>query len=461
MSIPSGETMSRLVVIQGPQLGLSYPLSEQETLGSAEGNSIRIDDRRVMEQQAIVVQRDGSHVLLNVQPERPVVVDGTTITERILLHGDMVTIGSVILMFDEQPELNSVPAAGAGAADSPGDEFPERLLGLLKHTRELSGQLDSDEVVRQLAEAALGLLRCTSAAVVLKERDEAELRVVYAIGMEGNVPHPDALVETNGLVAVALDRRLTLLMPADEASLPVETRARWQPDGTPGSSLLIAPVAAEPASGDRAEGSRGGLVVAGRRDGGDFGEEDRQLSECLAGHAAIALKNAAAFERATVDPRSGLLFRQSFLAHLDDEIGRANRAGASITVLMIGTRGNSSWVLPLDPGTPAAVLTRLGEIIRNTLRRGDVATHFSTHVFAVLLPGPEPHTAQQIAGRIREKLTSWTNAGPAAARETTVRYGLAVFRDGDTSKRLLRRANAALHLAFARETQGIEMVDDS
>ncbi len=111
--------MPQLVVIDGPNVGKTYPLTDHNTLGTDPDNSIVLLDRRAAPRHACIERKEGRFVVVPDGSGRDVVVNGVSVDqERAIAHGDIVVLAETRLLFNEQhptPQPETLPAAGEHA----------------------------------------------------------------------------------------------------------------------------------------------------------------------------------------------------------------------------------------------------------------------------------------------------------------------------------------------------------
>jgi diguanylate cyclase (GGDEF)-like protein len=158
-------------------------------------------------------------------------------------------------------------------------------------------------------------------------------------------------------------------------------------------------------------------------------------------------------EEARIDPKTGLLNAREYELSLDDELDRAARTGAPLSVLMtdldlLRDINNTFGHLAGD-----AVIRGIAGVIRGELRRYDVAARFGGEEFSVLLPSTSAAQALEIAERIRRaveaaRFEDETVAEPLSA---TLSIGVASYpRDALEAKGLVHAADIAVYEARAR-----------
>ena len=148
------------------------------------------------------------------------------------------------------------------------------------------------------------------------------------------------------------------------------------------------------------------------------------------------------------DGLTGLANRRSALARLDAEIAQAHRRGQPLTLMTLDLdhfkRVND------DYGHAAGdrVLTEFANVLRESLRLGDLGARIGGEEFIALLPQTEALAALQVAERIREQCEALrVSSDEGAAIQFTISIGLAELSAGDDGAALLARADRALYRA--------------
>ena len=168
-------------------------------------------------------------------------------------------------------------------------------------------------------------------------------------------------------------------------------------------------------------------------------------------------------EEARIDPKTGLLNAREYEISLDDELDRAARTGAPLSVLMtdldlLRDINNTYGHLAGD-----AVIRGIAGVIRGELRRYDIAARFGGEEFSVLLPSTAPEQALEIAERIRRAVAAArfeeeTVEEPLSA---TLSIGIAAYpRDALEAKGLVHAADIAVYEAKARGRNRVVDVAD-
>jgi diguanylate cyclase (GGDEF)-like protein len=168
-------------------------------------------------------------------------------------------------------------------------------------------------------------------------------------------------------------------------------------------------------------------------------------------------------EEARIDPKTGLLNAREYETSLDDELDRAARTGAPLSVLMtdldlLRDINNNFGHLAGD-----AVIRGIAGVIRSELRRYDIAARFGGEEFSVLLPSTAPEQALEIAERIRRAVAAarFEEATVNEPLSATLSIGVAAYpRDAMEAKGLVHAADIAVYEAKARGRNRVVDVAD-
>jgi len=191
----------------------------------------------------------------------------------------------------------------------------------------------------------------------------------------------------------------------------------------------------------------------------------RQLANMLAEQVSLAIANIELRNQlrsqALRDPLTGLHNRRFLEEVLPQEIARSARSGKSLALAVLdldhfkGINDNSSH----EAGD--AVLRGVGEILRKTIRKGDIVCRFGGEEFVLLLPGADLEAAMErmteLLDSVRSMSVTWSGGvldGISASIGLAV-LPLHVHRGED----LMAAADAALYQAKGQGRNRIVVSD--
>ncbi len=326
------------------------------------------------------------------------------------------------------------------ASTPPGAGEP-LLAGLRRLTLLADSASDADTVFRALARELLAAPGGEEVHVhQLSPREDEELVVVYMFDGDARVSYLLPRAERPpGVSWVQQTGRSLLIADPSEiaASMP-----RLAETGTATCALLLPLVE---------QGEVEAVVTLVRRVSGAFDERSVELARTLVDQAATALALVHARAEAGTDPVAGCLNHRAMRRRLDEEIGRATRAGTPLSCILIDL---DDFKLVNDRyGHQAgdAVLREVVGALVGELRAADRVARYGGDEFVAILPNAGLRAAAAAAMRVLERMravsTSHGEPGIAAS------IGVAEWHAPMTTDDLLQACDVAL-LRSKREGKG-------
>ncbi len=218
-------------------------------------------------------------------------------------------------------------------------------------------------------------------------------------------------------------------------------------------SLIIVPLlqVTQDSAGPKTEPLGVLRVASARRDA--FSREELELLNIAADLAALALSNAALYEKtermAMSDALTGLLTQYEFRSRLAEEISRADRDGREVALLMMDVDHFKPYNDTYGHQAGDVVLRRIGELMREMRRPGDLVARYGGEEFAALLM-TDMAGAAEAGEHLRARLESEIFRVGEKETRVTISVGVASFpahsRDGEG---LIEAADKALYASKA------------
>ena len=106
--------MAQLIVMDGPGVGTTFELAQVNAIGRGTQCNIQLQSNNITEKQAVIQRRGNSYIIACVKGNN-VQVNGQPVTqERKLIHGDMITLADMMLLYGEESgEEGHAPGPGA------------------------------------------------------------------------------------------------------------------------------------------------------------------------------------------------------------------------------------------------------------------------------------------------------------------------------------------------------------
>jgi len=176
-----------------------------------------------------------------------------------------------------------------------------------------------------------------------------------------------------------------------------------------------------------------------------FGREDEDLLTAVSHQVAAAVRVAklhqAAKTAAATDPLTGLPNRRSFFQRLEREL--AGRDEAPLSVAIVDANGLKALNDSFGHAAGDEALVRVGAILQEGVRDGDLVARIGGDEFAVLFVGAPILTAERIVRRLAERIANSTLG--VGHRLPTIAWGVADASGEATVDALVEAADRAMY----------------
>ncbi len=315
------------------------------------------------------------------------------------------------------------------------------LAGVRRLTLLADGARDADAVLRALARELLSSLGAEEVHVHhLGEGESEELVAVYMFDGDGKLSYLLPSTERPpGVSWVANTGRSVLIGDAHELA---ESVPRLAQTGATSSALLLPLVLG---------GAVEAVVMLVRRVSGAFDESSLDLARTLVDQAGTALALVRARAEAGTDAVAGCMNHRAMRRRLDEEIGRATRAGSLLSCILIDL---DDFKLVNDRhGHQAgdAVLREVVQALVGEFRAFDRVARYGGDEFVVILPNADLRDAAAAAARALERMRAVSALGNESGISASI--GVAQWHTPMTTDELLEACDLAL-LRSKREGKG-------
>jgi diguanylate cyclase (GGDEF)-like protein/putative nucleotidyltransferase with HDIG domain len=310
----------------------------------------------------------------------------------------------------------------------------EQQTALARAARSLSRSLELREILTELAREADLALGGDVAGVYLAEGDHG---VAYA-GHDA----PD------GWQGARVERGEGLAGQVLATGQPVVTNAYEREVVRPAEAVLpeLETAVSVPISW---EGELKGALSVGFERMRRIVPEDLTVLEAIADLAAMACRNAEAFERARsaarTDSLTGVLNHGAMHMRLREEIERARRMSEPLSCLLLDIDDFKRLNDRAGHLAGDQILQRVADVLIAELRPYDHVARFGGDEFAAILPGATEAEAMVIAERVRTVVAAASRGSETHGLETSI--GIARWEEPLGAAELLERADRALLLA--------------
>ncbi len=308
---------------------------------------------------------------------------------------------------------------------------------LHEHGSSLSEAIELDEILQKIVESSEAL---TGGSAVLFWRTNSSYRIYK----------PDKLIIKEQKVSIKkLKETLLELIRSNKKPLYFSDLAMYKKKALPlngvnPKSMFVVPLIIE----KRVQAMV--AVFSSKRDA--FNQIQRHLLEVYLYQASESASKAMLHEEikmmAFTDGLTGLYNHRRFQERLQEELKRADRYGEPVSLILLDIdhfkKVNDTY------GHPAgdAVLKRIAEIIRKTVREIDFPARYGGEEFALIILKSTAREAKKIAERLRKKVEQTTVKTDTADINVTLSLGIASYpEDARTREDLIERADQALYRA--------------
>jgi diguanylate cyclase (GGDEF)-like protein len=158
--------------------------------------------------------------------------------------------------------------------------------------------------------------------------------------------------------------------------------------------------------------------------------------------------------QATTDPLTGINNRLKFDQLLHQEIGRAERYGTPLSLVLYDL--DHFKLINDTHGHPVGdeVLAEISQLASNHIRRTDFVARWGGEEFAILVPQGDSDSAFRLARSLRDAVRDQTFAAGATV---TCSFGVAEFIMGETAQSFVARADTALYRAKLNGRNRVEL----
>ncbi|MBO8169929.1 MAG: diguanylate cyclase [Thermoanaerobacteraceae bacterium] len=170
-------------------------------------------------------------------------------------------------------------------------------------------------------------------------------------------------------------------------------------------------------------------------------------------------KNKRLEQVAVTDGLTGLYNHKYFWERIAEEFERTQRAGRSITVLMIDIDYFKFYNDKMGHLKGDELLRQLSEIFNENVRRGDIVCRYGGEEFAIILPETDEEEGLKIAERLRNVVAEYPFEGREHMpnQQVTVSIGMASYpKDAADAKELVKRADSALYCAKQKNKNSVQ-----
>jgi diguanylate cyclase (GGDEF)-like protein len=195
----------------------------------------------------------------------------------------------------------------------------------------------------------------------------------------------------------------------------------------------------------------GVLNLADRDGGGGFEEGDLPVLDQVGRVLAMAIRNCKLFRevqnQAHTDALTKLGNYRAFHESLRSEMHRSERYGRPLALIMIDIDSFKELNDRFGHQAGDAALMEMGAVIREALRREDMAARYGGDEIAIILPETKPRGALMVVQRLLASVRARKFAHENQALPVSISAGVAPYRAGMSITQFVGAADEALYRA--------------
>jgi diguanylate cyclase (GGDEF)-like protein/PAS domain S-box-containing protein len=153
-------------------------------------------------------------------------------------------------------------------------------------------------------------------------------------------------------------------------------------------------------------------------------------------------------EQAMIDPLTGLSNRRYLEESLPKELHRVSRSKSALSAAMLDLDHFKAFNDTFGHDSGDLLLREVGRVLREKLRKSDIAARYGGEEFVLVLPDSSPADTFQKVEEIRVMIRDLQiRHGDQLLSSMTVSAGVAQAHEGSTARDLLREADEAMYAA--------------
>ncbi len=184
-------------------------------------------------------------------------------------------------------------------------------------------------------------------------------------------------------------------------------------------------------------------------------DEKKETAEILCRQIASALENSLLHQRieefSLTDPLTKLYNRRFFYHRLSEEFNRAKRFSFPFSLMFSDIDNFKDYVDSNGHRLGDEALQKIGELVKNALRKVDVVARYGGDEFIYLLSQADAGNAKNVAQRVKDAVSNHPFPARNGFTKLTLSLGIASFPDdAQDQDKLMEKADQALFQAKSK-----------
>ena len=325
----------------------------------------------------------------------------------------------------------------------------ERRAVVYRAAQEISASLDLEQVYAAIHRAVAQLMAGEDVMIALLDESRHEIECVYLVDRKRRLP-PTKYPADHGFIG----RIIATGKPARVDDAELEMDGIDEPDYGLGKarSLVAVPLLLKT--------QVIGVLAAQSHQAWAYTDDDQEMLELLAYHAATAIDNARLFNEvqrlAVVDPLTGIYNRRQFFTLAAREFERSRRYHEPLSAIMLDIDHFKQVNDTYGHAAGDRVLRLIAVECCSRMREADLLARYGGEEFAILMPVTDRHRALAAAERLRHHIARLSIQSDSEPLTITISIGVATL--DDTCKDVETLINRADHALYAAKRAGRNQV---
>jgi len=319
----------------------------------------------------------------------------------------------------------------------------EQLMVLHHASQQItSASFDPERTYTTIHEAARQLMPCEAFCISILDESKDEIDAAYLFDREGRTPGK-RIPSSEGLSGHIIKTGKPLLvrdyLSTDKMS-GIDEKHFGHPDHI--RALIAVPM--------KLGTKIIGMLSAQTYTSYNYSEQEQQMLEMLAAHAAVAIDNSQLFAQvqhlAITDSLTGIYNRRYFFDTAQREFNRSARYDRCLSIMMLDLDNYKKINDLYGHHTGDLALIDFSRLLQNNVRETDVLGRYGGDEFSILLPETDYQEATEIADRLRILIRDTVINIDGKAFNSTISVGISTSNKTLTDfSQLLLSADKALY----------------
>lgn len=335
----------------------------------------------------------------------------------------------------------------------------DRFAAVLELTKVITPIQNYETLLRTILDLSAGLLKAEQGSLMLLDHETEDLLLEAKKGVVNGVKEKLRINRGEGIAGRVAERGEAIVVQNLENDPRIKQKNRQHYKTR---SFVCVPLKIE----DRIIGV---LNLSDKTSGEVFDEEDLNLIQSFATHAAIVMERnvfinkTEELKKLTItDSLTGVLNRRYLYERLKDEVARSERHGHRLSLLMLDLDGFKQCNDIFGHLFGDRILKGIAEVLLSTVRSIDIVARYGGDEFMIILPETAEPVAIEIAERLRNNVAQQSvrpeDAAGSGPSTLTVSVGIVCYPvHGKTIEVLLENVDKALYRAKNKGKNRIEV----